>query len=226
MWKLTHGMFDYETSMTEKLPGIPDPTPIEATKPTSPRTSILSNGIRIISQDMNGPITSVALFVGAGSRHENPYTSGSSFFLERLAFKGSVDRYKFRMTRDMERTGSVFNAASARETIAYASEGLRSNVDSIISIIGEVGKDPICNLPEPGSPKWDTYMDEIKLQRDIVKSDLDVFNKDPNHLITEAIHGVAYHGNTLGKLLLLLLLSFLFVINKYRGGEYSTCQLF
>lgn len=201
MWKLAHGMFDSETAMTEKLPGIPDPTPIEAPKPSDPQTTTLSNGLRVVSQDLGGPVTSVALFVGAGARHEASDTSGVSFLLERLAYKGSSERSKFRMVRDIERTGALFSASAARETIAYAAEGLRSKVPEVVSIIAESATAPFENNIQPGDPEWDNAAAEVELQKDIAKKDIENLSKDPNSLMVEAIHGVAFHGNSLGKFL-------------------------
>lgn len=215
MWKLAHGMFDSETDMTEKLPGIPDPTPIEAPKPSDPQITTLSNGLRVVSQDMGGPVTSVALFVGAGSRHETSDTSGVSFLLERLAYKGSAQRSKFRMVRDIERTGALFNASASRETIAYAAESLRGKVPDVIPIIAESAYAPFENNLQLGDPEWDNAVAEVKLQKDVAKSDIENLTKDPNTQLVEAIHGVAFHGNSLGKLL-----SF---FNEFtRGRECST----
>lgn len=202
MWKMAHGMFDLETSMAEKLPGIPDPKPTVASKPSNPQTTTLSNGLRVASQDLGGPVTSVALFVGAGSRHETPYTAGVSYLLERLAFKGSAERSKFRMVRDMERTGAIFNTAAARETIAYAAEGLRAKVPEIISIISETATAPFPNSLDQGTLERDVAVAEVNLQKEVMKKDLENVSKDPNTVVTEALHSVAFHGNTLGTFVL------------------------
>lgn len=194
--------------MTEKMPGLPDPTPIEASKPSEPQVSTLSNGVRVISQDLGGPVTSLALFVGAGSRHENPMTAGSTFMIERLAYKGSAQRSKFRLTRDMERTGAMYSAAAARESIAYAAEGMRQNVPDIVPIVLESATAPLAPTGQYGELEWDSAMDEIKTHAGNVKEDLKSISKDPNTVVTEAVHNVAFHGNTLGK--------FIFVFSEMR----------
>lgn len=185
--------------MTEKMPGLPDPTPIEAPEASEPQVSTLSNGVRVISQDLGGPVTSLALFVGAGSRHENPMTAGSTFMIERLAYKGSAQRSKFRLTRDMERTGAMYSAAAARESIAYAAEGMRQSVPDIVPIVLECATAPLAPTGQYGELEWDAAMDEIKTHAGNVKEDLKNISKDPNTVVTEAVHNVAFHGNTLGK---------------------------
>lgn len=214
MWKLAHGMFDAETSMVEKYPGIPEPTAVTATAPSAPESTTLPNGVRVVSQDLGGPVSSVALFVGAGSRNEMPYSSGVSHILERLAFKGSKQRSKYRMVRDMERTGAIFNAMASRETMAYAAEGLRKNVPDFLSIVTETALHPACAMAEnDDSMEWDTALDEISLQGRALKADLENFEKDSNAVVTEAIHAVAFRGNTLGTFIFSPAIHFSFLVH-------------
>lgn len=201
MWSLAHGMFDPEVSMTEKFPKVPDPIDIPAPSTGSVETTTLSNGVRVCSQDNGGPVSAVGLFVGAGSRNENPYSSGVSHMLEHLAFKGSAVRSKYRMVRDMERTGAMFAASAARETIAYSAEGLREKVPELVGIISETAVMPSVGVIESGTGDWDTAMDEIATQANVIKEELKTFSSDAAGIVTEAVHAAAYHGNTVGKLL-------------------------
>lgn len=199
MWKLAHGMFDPEVSMAEKLPGIPDPVEKVAAPAGPVETSTLPNGVRVASQDLDGPVSAIGLFVGAGSRHETPYTSGISHLLEHLAYKGSAMRSKYRMVRDMERSGAVFSASAARETMAYTAEGLREKVPEMVDIMAETAVLPGMAISDSGTGEWDGAMGEIKTQTDIMKVELKNFADDAAGVVTEAIHGAAFHGNTLGK---------------------------
>ncbi len=52
--------------------------------------SVLSNGLRVVSQEMPAARSlSAALFVGVGSRHEDDAHAGLSHLLEHLVFKGT-----------------------------------------------------------------------------------------------------------------------------------------
>lgn len=199
MWKLAHGMFDPEISMAEKFPGIPDPVEKEPPTAGPVEISTLPNGVRVASQDMGGPVAAVGLFVGAGSRHELPHSSGVSHLLEHLAFKGSAARSKYRMVRDMERTGAMFAASAARETIAYTAEGMRGTVPEMVDIVSETAILPATGVSEGGSPEWDAAMEEINAQAEVMKTELKNIQGDATAVVTEAIHGSAFHGNTLGK---------------------------
>lgn len=210
MWKLAHGAFDPETSMTESFPGIPDSTDIDPPALGPVESTTLPNGVRVSSQDIGGPISFVGLFVAAGSRHETPFSSGVSHLLEHLAFKGSVHRSKYRMIRDMERTGALFTATAARETIAYSAEGLREQVPDMVSIVCESAVTPAVAVSD-NSPEWDEAVAEIQIQTGIMEEELKRFSEDAPGNVTEAIHAAAFHGNTLGKSIPYL---FLFVRNR------------
>lgn len=199
MWKMAHGMFDPETSMTEKLPGIPEPIPIDPPAVGSCETTTLPNGVRVASQDNGGQIAAVGLFVGAGSRNEDPYTSGVSHVLEHIAFKGSLERSKYRMVRDMERTGAIFSASAAREALSYTAEGFRDQTADMVSIIAESAISPIASVAAPGSDDWDVAVTEINAQTAVMKEELKGIAADAAGAVTEALHGAAFHGNTLGK---------------------------
>ena len=49
----------------------------------------LPNQIRVATESTPGHFSSVGLYVDAGSRYEDPSTSGASHFLDRMAFKAS-----------------------------------------------------------------------------------------------------------------------------------------
>lgn len=209
MWKMAHGMFDPETSMAEKIPDIPDP--IEKAPPAvgSVEITTLPNGVRVASQDNGGPVAALGLFVGAGSRNETPYSAGMSHLLERLAFKGSMTRSKYRMVRDMEHTGAIFGASASREVLAYSAEGLRENVADIVGIITETAVTPVARVSEPGSIEWDIATEEIQVQTAVMREQLRDASNDAAGVVTEALHGAAFHGNTLGKFHECLLLNVL-----------------
>lgn len=198
MWKLAHGMFDSESSMLEKFPRVPDSVEIAPPVPSKVQITTLDNGVRVASQDMGGPVSALGLFVGTGSRDETPQSAGISHTLERLAYKGSAKRSKYRMIRDMERSGALYSASSSRETIAYCAEGLREQTGSMLSIMTESALMPSVAVQDSSSMEWDNAVDEIKVHAKSIKTQLEEFQNDAAGRVTEAIHAAAYHGNSLG----------------------------
>lgn len=198
VWKLAHGMFDAESSMMEKYPRVPDSVEIAPPTASPVQVTTLDSGVRIATQDLGGPVSAMGLFVGTGSRDETPQSSGVSNALERLAYKGSAKRSKYRMVRDMERSGALYSVAATRETISYCSEGLREQIPNMLDIMTESALTPSVAVHDPSSPEWDLATDEIKAQTTAMKAALDDMKNDGAARVTEAVHAVAYHGNSLG----------------------------
>lgn len=65
-----------------------------STAPVNPPVQVttLPNRIRVATESTPGHFSSVGLYVDAGSRYENPSTSGVSHFIDRMAFKVSLFR--------------------------------------------------------------------------------------------------------------------------------------
>ena len=57
------------------------------------KITTLPNKIRVATEAVPGHFAGVGLYVDAGSRYETPENSGVSHFLDRLAFKVSLERY-------------------------------------------------------------------------------------------------------------------------------------
>jgi mitochondrial-processing peptidase subunit alpha len=198
MWKWAHGMFEAETPMATPLAGLDAPAAIDPAHPGPVSVTALPNGVRVASQDLGGPVTALGVFVGAGSRHETTYTAGSTHVLEHLAFKGSAARSKFRMIRDVERTGAMFSAAASRESIAFSAETLPRHAPEVVSILAECATKPAVAVTAYGTPEWDSATAEIAEHVVAIKNELKEFSADPSGQVTEAMHAAAYHGNTLG----------------------------
>ena len=58
------------------------------TPPTNITT--LSNGMRVATEETNGNIATVAVYIQSGSRYENPQNNGVAHFLEHMSFKVNI----------------------------------------------------------------------------------------------------------------------------------------
>ena len=66
------------------------PEPLKYVRPFE--MTVLDNGVRVCTERWDSPTCAVGVFVDAGSRYENPHTTGTSHFLEHLLFKGTKNR--------------------------------------------------------------------------------------------------------------------------------------
>ncbi|BFR48679.1 pitrilysin family protein [Nitratidesulfovibrio sp. HK-II] len=98
------------------------PTAATAAAPL-PQLTRLSNGLTVLIQpDERFPLASLRLYVHAGSTYETPREAGISHVLEHMVFKGTENRPKGAVARDVERAGGYLNAATSFDYTVYLTD--------------------------------------------------------------------------------------------------------
>lgn len=170
-----------QSSPAEEFAGTPRSAAPGAARPAGPiQNSELSNGVRVVSRDTNAAAASVALYVGAGSRHETASDAGAAHFLGRMAFGSTKSRTHFRVVRDAEAAGVFLDGGASREAIMFAAEGGRDAVDDMVSFIAEA-------VTEPALAPWD-----VKEWAHTIERDLDTLEASPDVTVGEALHAAAF----------------------------------
>lgn len=105
--------------------------PVEITK--------LANGFIVASETVPQVATaSVGVWVGAGSRHEQPHEHGLSHLIEHMAFKGTESRSARKIAEDIENVGGEINAATGVEYTSYSARLLGEDISVAIDVIGDI----------------------------------------------------------------------------------------
>jgi predicted Zn-dependent peptidase len=103
------------------------------------RRSELSNGIRIVSEQMVGvPSVTVGIWVESGSRFEQSQQGGISHFLEHLLFKGTVRRTAARIAEEIDAVGGVLNAFTGKEYTCYYARVLAEHRDLATDLLADI----------------------------------------------------------------------------------------
>src|SRR3989442_8269210 len=81
----------------------------------------LADGLRVVTTTIpSAQSVSINIFVGAGSRGEEPRTKGLAHFLEHMMFKGTPKRPSaIQVAEAIEGAGGVLNAYTAKEMTCY-----------------------------------------------------------------------------------------------------------
>ncbi|GFE53019.1 mitochondrial processing peptidase alpha [Babesia ovis] len=146
----------------------------------------LENGLRIASVDRGGMDSLLGLYVGAGSRFENPDELGVSSMIENMAFHSTAHLSHLRTIKTIETLGGNASCNAFREHIAYHGECLRRDVPIMVNLL-------IGNVLFPRFLPWEMKANKARLderRKQIMES--------PDQYITELLHSVAWHNNTLG----------------------------
>ncbi|HVY13044.1 MAG TPA: pitrilysin family protein [Alphaproteobacteria bacterium] len=96
----------------------------------------LENGLRVATDAMEGvESASLGLWVGVGTRHEDPTDNGVAHLVEHMLFKGTKRRSAFDISAQMENVGGHLNAYTTREATAYHAQVLKSDVPLAADIL-------------------------------------------------------------------------------------------
>jgi len=105
----------------------------------------LSNGLRVVSVPMpHHHSTEILIYIGVGSRHENPRKAGASHFLEHMLFKGTQEYPTgLALERAFEAIGGSANAATDCETTCFHSRIHPDHIDRGIAIFASMMQRPL-----------------------------------------------------------------------------------
>jgi len=115
------------------------PEPLKFVRPFHETT--LSNGIRVCSERVPGATAHVTVYVGAGSRHEDLATTGTSYLLNQLIPRGTTNRSKTEIYEEVENMGAIYSSHADREYARYGLQTFKGDASRAVSLLGDL----ICN---------------------------------------------------------------------------------
>ncbi|XP_064843093.1 cytochrome b-c1 complex subunit 2, mitochondrial [Oncorhynchus masou masou] len=125
--------------LTEPLAGLKAGA---ALPPQSVQVSKLPNGLVIASLENYSPVSSVGVFVKAGTRYETVENQGVSHVLRLAANLTTKGASAFRICRGVEAVGGSLSVTSSRETMVYSVECLRDHLDTVMEYLINVTMTP------------------------------------------------------------------------------------
>lgn len=173
--------------LDEEYPGTPQTVPTKSTADALTTTSVLSNGVRVVSHETHGAASTMGVFLGGGSRAESDSIRGASHLISRLAFvQRSTSKTGLRIVRDLDNVGAVGTSSTTRESIAFTATCLRPHLKVCAEAIGDVA------FSAAFTP-WD-----VAEGRDMLGHSLDA--TDDSARLADALYGAAfYDSETLGR---------------------------
>lgn len=99
----------------------------------------LPNGVRVATKEAFGEVSSVGIFVNAGTRDETKETAGAAHLVEQLAFCGTAKRSKGQLATEVESMGASLSMTAGREQTSYllslCNQDLAQGVDILADIV-------------------------------------------------------------------------------------------
>lgn len=155
------------------------------------RYHTFDNGLRIVTEHMPWVETAtVGIWVTAGGRNEHSEQNGIAHFLEHMAFKRTKQRTARDIAEAIENVGGYINAYTSRETTAYYTRVLASNVDLALDVIADI----VLN------PAFDEQ--DINTERGVILQEIGQTLDTPDDIIFDWLQETAYPQQAFGRSLL------------------------
>jgi len=151
------------------------------------RSTVLPNGVRIVSETMEG-VRSVSLgvWVNVGSRNDPPTGRGMAHFIEHMLFKGTPKRSAVQIAKEIDALGGHLNAQTAKEYTVYYTKVL----DEHLSRAGDILFDFFLNaLIDPV---------ELEKEKNVVLQEIHMTEDTPDDYITDLFANAFFHDSPMG----------------------------
>eukprot|EP00794_Sanderia_malayensis_P006254 gene6254-6973_t len=150
------------------------------------KVTVLSNGLRVASEDSGNSTCTVGLWIDAGSRFENATNNGVAHFLEHMAFKGTQKRSQLDLELEVENMGAHLNAYTSREQTVYYAKCFTSDLPKAVDLLSDIIQNS--TLGE----------NQIERERGVILRELQEVETQVEEVIFDHLHATAYQGTPLG----------------------------
>ena len=152
------------------------------------RVSTLPNGLRVVSDTVDTVETvSVGVWVGIGTRHEDPVFNGVCHLLEHMVFKGTHRRDARAIAEQIEAVGGQLNAHTSREHTAYYAKVLKEDVALAVDIVADLVQNAVLDATE------------LDRERSVIIQEILQSLDTPDDVIFDHFQATAFPDQALGR---------------------------
>jgi predicted Zn-dependent peptidase len=134
--------------------------------------TVLPSGVTVVTERMPSVRSAtVGLWIGVGSRDEQPEQAGCSHFLEHLLFKGTSKRSARDIAEALDAVGGEMNAFTSKELTCFYARVLDRDLPLAFDVLADMVVDAT-NAPV-----------DVEAERQVVLSELDIHHDTPDDLV-------------------------------------------
>lgn len=154
---------------------------------TSPNTTRLPNGIRVISYPMPTRSAALGFWIINGVRHQAPHQDGYAHLLEHLLFKGTAHHDTRALALRFEAMGGEINAHTGRELTALHGLVPADDLYDLAALFRDM-------LLQPGFTAHD-----VAQERGVVLQEMALIQETPAEALEEAAIERVWPGHPMGR---------------------------
>ncbi|MCM3689864.1 M16 family metallopeptidase [Neobacillus niacini] len=145
------------------------------------------NGVRIVLENIP-TVRSVAIgvWIGTGSRNEDPQTNGISHFLEHMFFKGTKNRSAKEIAESFDSIGGQVNAFTSKEYTCYYAKVLDTHAQFALDVLADMFFNS-------------TFVEEeLNKERNVVLEEIKMYDDTPDDIVHDLLSRAIYEDHPLG----------------------------
>jgi predicted Zn-dependent peptidase len=151
----------------------------------------LPSGLSVVTDDMpHLESASLGVWIGSGSRNENPDEHGISHLLEHMAFKGTKRRTSRQIAEAIEAVGGDLNAATSVESTGYFARVLKADVTLAIDVLSDILSEPTFDA------------DELRREQNVIVQEIGATEDAPDDLVFDRLQETAFPKQPVGRSIL------------------------
>lgn len=163
-----------------------------ASAPTEPDSGVrrthLPGGLRVVTEHVPGVRSAaVGVWVGVGSRDEQPSVAGAAHFLEHLLFKATPTRTALDIAELVDGVGGELNAFTAKEHTCFYAHVLDDDLSLAVDLVADVVLRGRCRSAD------------VDVERQVVLEEIAMRDDDPEDLLGDAFLTALYGDHPIGR---------------------------
>lgn len=151
------------------------------------QTFVLKNGIRLIHQEANSPVSHFGVLINTGSRDEEANEQGIAHFIEHVIFKGTKTRKAFHILNRIEDVGGELNAYTTKEETAVYATFLSEYYQRSMELISDI----LINSTFPAR--------ELEREKEVVIEEINSYKDNPSELIFDEFEEILFDGHPIAR---------------------------
>lgn len=145
------------------------------------------NGVRIVLEEIP-TVRSVAIgvWIGTGSRDENPENNGISHFLEHMFFKGTTTRSAREIAESFDSIGGQVNAFTSKEYTCFYAKVLDTHAKFALDVLADMFFNSTFAA------------EELSKERNVVLEEIKMYEDTPDDIVHDLLSKAVYGDHPLG----------------------------
>src|SRR5437899_1352630 len=150
--------------------------------------TVLPGGLRVVTEFLPA-VRSVALgiWVGVGSRDEDPPHAGATHYLEHLLFKGTPRRDALEISASMDAVGGEMNAFTAKEYTCYYARVLDEDLPLAVDVVSDMVTSSLVTSAD------------VESERGVILEEIAMHDDDPGDIVHDTFASALFGDGPLGR---------------------------